>query len=337
MCECQNNLDRSVTNHVTLANVFEAQLRLSGYLLPTPYERMTRVSQELGAEVYVKREDLTPIRSFKVRGALNKLLTLDDKRSKQGVVCASAGNHAQGVAYACRLLNVQGVVFLPKNTPNQKVEQVKYLGGDAIKVRLEGSNFDQCCSIAQQFGRKYDKSFIHPFDDPDVIAGQATVALELVSSMKTPLDELYMPIGGGGLASGMSLVLKSLWPSTKLIGVELEGADAMNQSLKANRKVALEHLDTFAEGTAVKEVGSTNYDICRALLDETCVVSKKQIVEAIFEFNNKLGWVVEPSGALAFAALKAQHSTVGKRVGFVLSGSNNDANRFSQYEQILAA
>ena len=305
MCECLEKFGSGVTKHVTLTNVFEAQLRLSGYLSATPTESMSRFSEELGVDLFVKREDLTPIRSFKVRGALNKLLKLSKYQSSQGVVCASAGNHAQGVAYSCRLLNVQGVVFLPKNTPKQKVEQVRYLGGDRVKIVITGSTFDQCCASAEQYSRKYDKTFVHPFDDADVIAGQGTAGLELVSSIKTPLDALYLPVGGGGLAAGIAVVMKALWPKTKLIGVEAEGSSAMRESIKNNLLVTLKDVDTFADGTAVKTVGAKGFEICNALLDDVVEVSKANIVEAIFEYNNKMGLVVEPSGALTYAAVKS--------------------------------
>jgi len=325
MCDCENE---SLLN---ISDVQRASVSLQAYLEPTPLEFNTRLSSLTGAEVFIKREDKSPVRSFKIRGALNFLLSLTPKQRKAGVICASAGNHAQGVAFACQLLGINGLICMPTNTPKQKVNQVEYLGALSVEAKLVGDNFEQCCSFAKQKSEQLGRVFIHPFDDFKVMAGQGTVALEMMSELKKPADIVLFPIGGGGLASGVSTVFRELSPCTELIGVEVEGSSAMAQSIFEERRVVLDDCDFFADGTAVAEVGVKTFDICRKNLDDVKVVSKSELSRSILDLYNNYGIIVEPSGALPFAALaKFKKQFKGKRVIIILSGANNDVSRIPE-------
>lgn len=332
MCQCEP-FDH-LPNSLNLAAVNRAAIRLQPYLNPTPLEKIDRLSVQTGVDVLFKREDMQPVRSFKARGALNKLLKLRESGQRSDYVCASAGNHAQGFAWACRLLNSQGVVFLPKNTPAQKVQQVRYFGGDMIKVRFHGQNFDSCSAKAQDFAAQTGAEFIHPFDDEDIICGQGTLAVELVSSLRKAPDSVFIPVGGGGLASGVALVLRALWPDTRLIGVEVAGSEAMARSRAAGRSIQLSYVDSFADGTAVRQVGDLGFQVCSALLDDVIVVSPAEVVQAIYKLNNEYGMVVEPSGALSLAGLQHQVRR-GQSAVCIISGGNNDAGRFAEFQSIL--
>ncbi len=337
MCQCQFS---SFPNHAqvpSLKDIQRAAIRLQPYIKRTEFTFSPRLAQPSGHNIFLKREDQQEIRSFKVRGALNKMLSLSNNQKQTGVVCASAGNHAQGFAFACHLLGIQGVVFLPQNTPEQKVRQVKYYGKNNVDVVIFGSNFDHACQRALKYTQETGKIFVHPFDDPDVIAGQATLALEMISDQKRALDVLLVPVGGGGLASGVSLVYKSLSPQTRVLGVEVEGAEAMHTSLAQQRRIRLNTLDLFADGTAVKQVGRLPFDICRQLLDGVIVVTKKQVCEWLFSLNNELAMIVEPAGALAVTAAMTMVQGANLNVGCIVSGGNNDAFRYSEYERLLRA
>jgi threonine dehydratase len=332
MCQC---LNASTKHHLCnkplhLADIQQAAIRISPYIRRTPCEFNERLSFELGQKLYLKREDQQEIRSFKVRGAVNKLLTLTKNEKKRGVICASAGNHAQGIAFSSCLLNIHCVVLLPKNTPKQKVKQVQYFGKAYVKVILMGKNFDETCNLAKEMAKKTGQVFVHPFDDMDVISGQGTLALEIVSDLSDSLDYLFVPVGGGGLISGVSKVFKALSPATQVIGVEVEGSDAMAKSLARSERVTLNELDTFADGTAVCEVGEHTFSLAQDLVDDVVVLTKAEVCETVFDMNNAHGIIVEPSGALAIAGAKKIRGK-GHKVGCILSGANNDASRFSEF------
>ena len=312
----------------------EAQKRLQSVVLETPFQWLERWSQKMEADVYLKREDLQQVRSFKIRGAYNKILTLTPAERKQGLVCASAGNHAQGFAFSCRDLQINGTVFMPLPTPRQKIEQVRMFGGDFVCIRLEGDTYDDSQKAARQFQEENQSPFIHPFDDLDVIEGQATMALEIINQAKKPLDYVFVPVGGGGLVSGMITIFRALSPQTKIIGVEPAGAPSMYQSLQNKKITSLRSIDKFVDGAAVKKVGALSFQICQTHLDDCLIVEEGRICQEILDLYNKEGIVAEPAGALALSAIEQyQVKLKGKQVGVLICGGNNDITRTPEIKE----
>ncbi len=300
----------------------------------TPLEFNANLSEEFGANIFLKREDLQIVRSYKIRGAYNKIASLSADVLARGVVCASAGNHAQGVAYSCNKLQIHGKIFMPAPTPNQKVRQVRMFGKEFVDVVLTGDTFDDAYREAVADCDHYGKTFIHPFDDEKVIEGQGTVGLEILEDCTEPIDFLFMPIGGGGLASGVSSVFKTLHPRTKLIGVEPEGAPAMCVSIKNGVNTTLETIDKFVDGAAVKRVGDLTFAICKELLDDVTTVPEGKICTTILRLYNEEAIVVEPAGALSIAALSLYAEEIrGKNVVCIVSGSNNDITRTEEIKE----
>ncbi|KAB1068411.1 threonine ammonia-lyase IlvA [Tamlana haliotis] len=300
----------------------------------TPLGHSLRYSKQFDANIYLKREDLQQVRSYKIRGAYNKISSLTKDQAKHGVVCASAGNHAQGVALSCKLLQIKGTIFMPTPTPKQKVEQVAMFGDDFVEIKLVGDTFDDASKAAIEECDALNKTFIHPFDDKKVIEGQATVALEILEQAKTPIDYVFIPIGGGGLASGLSSVFKELSPNTKIVGVEPQGAPSMTVSIENNKNTELDYIEKFIDGAAVKRVGDLNFTICKENLDATLTVPEGKVCETILELYNKDAIVVEPAGALSISALDFYaEDIIGKNVVCVVSGSNNDITRTPEIKE----
>lgn len=300
----------------------------------TPLSKGLRYSKQFGAEIYFKREDIQQVRSYKIRGAYNKISSLTKEEAENGVVCASAGNHAQGVALSCKLLKIKGSIFMPAPTPNQKVEQVKMFGEDFIEIKLVGDTFDDASEAAMKECKEQGKTFIHPFDDQKVIEGQGTIGLEIIEQTQLPIDYVFVAIGGGGLASGLSTVFKELSPNTKIIGVEPEGAPSMKTSIENNKNTELEHIEKFVDGAAVKRVGDLNFAICKQNLDDVITVPEGKVCETILELYNKDAIVVEPAGALSTSALDFYADKIkGKNVVCVISGSNNDITRTAEIKE----
>ena len=317
-----------------LKDVRAAQERIKGVALHTPLMRNTNLSEASGAEVWLKREDLQPVRSYKLRGAYNKIASLGRDETRNGVVCASAGNHAQGVAFACSRLGIRATIFMPVTTPQQKVKQVKLFGKDNVEVVLRGDTFDEAFLEASAFSKEQQAVFIHPFDDADVVCGQGTVALELLAYATVPIDLLFVPIGGGGLAAGICSVFRELSPKTKIIGVEPAGAASMWTSLNAGVNTTLDHIDKFVDGAAVKRVGELNFAICKEGLDKVVLVPEGHVCSTILKLYNEEAIVVEPAGALAIAALDLYREQVrGKHVVCIVSGSNNDIVRTAEIRE----
>lgn len=290
-------------------------------------------SNAFKCEVLFKREDLQMVRSYKIRGAYNKISTLSKEQKAKGVVCASAGNHAQGVAYSCNKLKIHGTIFMPVPTPNQKIEQVNMFGNGYVDVVLVGDTYDDAQHKAQEACKAEGKTFVHPFDDEKVIEGQATVALEILNQTKA-IDYLFVPIGGGGLISGLLPVFKSLSPKTKIIGVEPAGAPSMQTSLKTGKIITLEKIDKFVDGAAVQRVGERNFAICQQLLDHVVSVPEGKVCQTILDLYNKDAIVVEPAGALAISALDDFKDDIkGKKVVCIISGSNNDITRTAEIKE----
>jgi threonine dehydratase len=316
-----------------LPAVEKAARRLKGVILKTPLLQNLSLSQRHDASIYLKREDLQVVRSYKIRGAYNKMAGLPKTEGLE-VVCSSAGNHAQGVAYACQLLGIRGYIFMPANTPAQKVSKVRLFGKNWVEVVLSGSTYDDTYAEAKAFCDERGSTFIHPFDDAQVIEGQATVGLEILEAADFGIDYCFMPIGGGGLASGLASVFRQLSPQTKLIGVQPAGAPSMYQSIRNQQRQALEQIDSFVDGAAVKCPGALTFELCSALLDEVVLVPEGQVCEDLLKMYNEEGMVLEPAGTLSISALKEFAEEIrGKNVVCVISGSNNDITRMEDIKE----
>lgn len=324
----------SIERNMQLHTIYEARETLKGIALHTPLTRNTNLSEEFAAQVYLKREDLQPVRSYKLRGAYNKIASLSDADRSRGVVCASAGNHAQGVAYACRKLNISAVIFMPQTTPFQKVKQVRLFGKDNVEVVLIGDTFDDASDTARQYCEENQMTFIHPFDDELVIAGQGTIGLEILADATAPIDYLFVPIGGGGLAAGICAVFSELSPETRIIGVEPQGALSMLTSIRNGENTTLQEIDKFVDGAAVKRVGDLPFEICKTRLHEVVPVPEGQVCTTMLRLYNEEAMVVEPAGALTIAALEIYASALkDKNVVCVVSGSNNDITRMEEIKE----
>ena len=327
-------METTTTYFPTLKNVKAAATRLSDIAIVSPLSKNMRYSNHYGCNIMFKREDLQQVRSYKIRGAYNKMSTLNDTEVENGIVCASAGNHAQGVALSCKLLKVKGTIFMPSPTPNQKIEQVKMFGEDFINVVLVGDTFDDSYEVAKLECERLNKTFIHPFNDEKVIEGQATVGLEILSQSKEVIDFIFIPVGGGGLASGLSAMVKMMSPKTKIIGVEPEGAPSMSKSIEANKIIELKEIERFVDGAAVRRVGDKNFEICKQNLDAVVTVPEGKICQVILELYNKDAIVAEPAGALSLTALDAYAEKIkGKNVICLISGSNNDITRTPEIKE----
>jgi threonine dehydratase len=319
-------------------NVFEevmkAQIQLNGVVFPTPLAENRNLSEEFQATVLLKREDLQVVRSYKIRGAYNKISTLSDADKTQEIVCASAGNHAQGVAYSCHLLKIKGKIYMPKTTPKQKIKQVQLFGKEFVEIVLVGDTFDDAYAKAFEYSTENNRPFIPPFDDLKVIAGQGTVGLEILEAATIPIDFVFVPIGGGGLISGLSSVFKKLSPTTKIIGVEPEGAPSMKTALTDGINTRLENIDKFVDGAAVKQVGSLNFEICKNNIDGIILVPEGKVCTTILRLYNEEAMVVEPAGALSIAALDFYKDEIKeKTVVCIVSGSNNDIERTAEIKE----
>ena len=327
-------MQTTLTYFPTVQAIEAAALKLKGVASVTPLNRNTRFSKDFQSNISFKREDLQDVRSYKIRGAYNKMSSLTASEIENGIVCASAGNHAQGVALSCKLLKVKGTIYMPAPTPNQKIDQVKMFGEDAIDIVLVGDTFDDAYSAAKIECERLNKTFIHPFNDEKVIEGQATMGLEILSQTNEPIDYLFVPVGGGGLASGISTLFKDISSKTKVIGVEPEGAPSMSTSIRNNRNTELKHIENFVDGAAVRKVGDINFAICKENLDAMITVPEGKICQTILELYNKDAIVVEPAGALSIAALDYYAEEIkGKNVVCVVSGSNNDITRTPEIKE----
>ena len=314
-------------------NFSEANERLQGVVHRTPLQLNTNLSRKYQCAVYLKREDLQVVRSYKLRGAYNMMSSLLPEQLAKGVVCASAGNHAQGFAYSCKKLNVKGVVFMPIITPKQKVSQTKMFGDDKIEIILTGDTYDDCAVAAKRFTEENEMTFIPPFDDVRIIEGQATVAIEILADNPV-IDYVFVPVGGGGLSAGVGSYFKTFSPNTKIIGLEPEGAPAMYEALKAGRPVTLSHIDRFVDGAAVKRVGDLTFSICKDVLDDMRLVPEGKVCTTILKLYNEDAIVVEPAGALSIAALDDFAKEIkGKNVVCIVSGSNNDIDRMQEIKE----
>jgi len=317
-----------------IADIYQAAKTIAQVAEETPLQRSIRYSKVYGANIFLKREDLHRVRSYKIRGAYNKISSLSQKQLDSGVVCASAGNHAQGVAFACSHLQVKGTIYMPVVTPKQKIDQTKMFGGEWVDVVLEGDTFDDSKKAAEFFCKQKGKTFVHPFDDEKTIEGQATVGLEILQQSSEPIDYVFVAVGGGGLASGLCGTFQALSPNTRIIGVEPEGAPSMLKSIEEGALVELENIDKFIDGAAVQKVGSLTYPICREYLHKMITVPEGKVCQTILDLYNRDAIVVEPAGALTIAALDYFKEEIrGKNVVCVVSGSNNDITRTAEIKE----
>ena len=318
----------------TVEAIKAAADKLNGIAAVSPLEEHPRFSQKYGCKMLFKREDLQQVRSYKIRGAYNKISSLSPEETKEGIICASAGNHAQGVALSCRLLKIKGKIFMPAPTPNQKVEQVKMFGQEYVEVVLVGDTFDDSYHKAIQESKQFGKPLVHPFNDPKVIEGQGTVGLEIVQQADAPIDYIFIPVGGGGLASGLSSVVKALSPQTKIIGVEPAGAPSMSKSIDKGEIVQLNNIEKFVDGASVQRVGDLTFNICQKNLDVMTTVHEGKICQTILEMYNKDAIVAEPAGVMSIAALDEFKDEIkGKTVVCLVSGSNNDITRTAEIKE----
>jgi threonine dehydratase len=317
-----------------LRDIAQAQINIKEVSIHTPLQVNLNLSEEFKADVFLKREDLQVVRSYKIRGAYNKIFGLSEIERRKGIVCASAGNHAQGVAYACNKLGIHGKIFMPATTPRQKIRQVEMFGKDKVEVILTGDTYDAAEAAAWEVSIKEELAFIHPFDDPQIIEGQATIGPEILQDTRKPIDYLFLPVGGGGLAAGVGAYFKELSPQTMIIGVEPEGAPSMKRSIEAGRVIELEEIDKFVDGAAVKKAGEIPFQICRKVIDEMVTIPEGRICTKILELYNHDAIVLEPAGALSIAALDLFRDRIkGKTVVCIVSGSNNDITRMEEIKE----
>ncbi|MFT4601053.1 MAG: threonine dehydratase [Arenicella sp.] len=321
----------------TLKGVNKAVETLKGVSTFTPLYESSFLSEKFDCKVQLKREDLQVGRSYKLRGAFNKISSLSKDEMSKGIVCASAGNHAQGVAFSCQKLNTHGLIFMPTTTPKQKVDAVRRFGGEFVQIELKGDTFDDAYSEAMATSIREEKVFVHPFDDVHIIEGQATVGLEVLSQSKDPIDYLIIPVGGGGLAAGLVTVFKEISPDTKIIAIEPKGAPSMTLALKEGYNAELETIEKFVDGAAVKKVGSLTFDVCKNHLNKVLTVESGKICQTMIDLYNLEAIIAEPAGALSIASLDQLKSQLkGKNVVCILSGGNNDISRMEDIKERAA-
>lgn len=319
---------------ISKEDIDAAYERIKDVVFETPFAENHNLSEKYNCNIFLKREDMQTVRSFKIRGAYNKIKSLPSEETANGVICASAGNHAQGVALSCAKLKIKGTIYMPHPTPNQKVAKVKQFGGDWIEVILTGDTFDDAHLSAIAASEIQDKTFIHPFNDKDVIAGQGTIAKEMLEQIDVPLDYLFVAVGGGGLLSGVGSYFKQMSPKTKIIAVEAKGAAALAASLEQGKLASLEKIDSFADGIAVKKIGDLTFKIISQVYDENIKVPEGAICSSILKLYNEEAIVVEPAGAVSIAALEDYRDQIkGKKVGIIICGGNNDVNRTQEIRE----
>lgn len=324
-------------NHISKQEVLDAYKVLKPVVTKTPLQYDEYLSHKYGANIYLKREDLQKVRSFKLRGAYYAMSELSPDQLERGVVCASAGNHAQGVAYTANSLDAHADIFMPVTTPNQKINQVEYFGGEDVTIHLVGDTFDECSLAAHEYAEENSQYFVEPFNDYNVMAGQGTLAVEVHQELVAEgvtADYFLCQIGGGGLISGISAYAQEAMPETEIIGVEATGAPSMNTAIKNSQITPLEQIDPFCDGTAVAEVGNLTFDVAKDLVERIVIVEEGLVCSKILDMYTRQAIIAEPSGALTIAALdKMQDEIKGKTVVCLVSGGNNDINRLGEIEE----
>jgi len=316
---------------INIKTIDDASRTLEGVIKKTPLQFDERLSKIYGAKIYFKREDLQEIRSYKIRGAYNKMAHLTTDRKKRGVVTASAGNHAQGVALSCTKLKIKGTIFMPVVTPLQKIDRVKYFGDGYIQIKLVGQTYDEATQAAKNYSHKTGAIYIPAFDDEYVVAGQGTIGKEIFEELNGKVDYVLSPIGGGGLISGVGIYLKEKNKKIIIVGVEAKGADCMDRSLKAEKIISLDSVDTFCDGCAVKTPGKLNFDICKKYVDSIKIIDTGYVAKAMVDIYQNEGIITEPAGALSVSGLENIKDKIkGKTVVCIISGGNNDLLRYPE-------
>lgn len=316
---------------VTAKDIDVAAGVLAKVATKTPLQKSERLSAEVGRPVYLKREDLQICRSFKVRGAYVRMAAMDEDERAAGVVCASAGNHAQGVAYACAHLGIRGTIFLPASTPRQKRKRIATIGGEWVEPVIVAGDFDEANRVAAEAAKEGGKVYVHPYDDPYTIAGQGSIAVNLDSQLPEDTDMILIPVGGGGLIAGMATWLKSHRPGIRIVGVESEGAASMKAALEAGNPVSLDRVDSFVDGTAVGRAGDLTYQVVRDLVDDIVVVPEGAVCTEMLDLYHSEGVIAEPAGALASAAARNFLPQIPNgSVVCLVSGGNNDLSRYAE-------
>ncbi|MEO3945145.1 threonine ammonia-lyase IlvA [Gorillibacterium sp. CAU 1737] len=324
----------SPDDRVGMQEIVYAHHMLKDVITRTPLLRDSYLSGKYGCNVFLKREDLQVVRSFKIRGAYHRIRSLTEAERAKGIVCASAGNHAQGVAYSCQALGIQGKIFMPSTTPRQKVTQVNFFGGANVEVILTGDTFDDAFAEAMRTCEETGMTFVHPFDDARIVAGNGTIGMEIMEDMQAPVDYLFVTVGGGGLISGVGAYVKAISPDTKIIAVEPEGAASLKESFARGEVVTLDTIEKFVDGAAVKRVGSLNYTIAREVVDDIVLVPEGKVCTTILGLYNQNAIVAEPAGALPIAALDFYREEIkGKNVVCIISGGNNDIDRMQEIKE----
>lgn len=322
---------------LTAQDVVKAHKVLEGQVLQTPLDYDHYLSEKYQAKIYLKKENAQRVRSFKIRGAFYAISQLKDEERQQGVVCASAGNHAQGVAYTCRQMKIPATIFMPVTTPQQKINQVKFFGGDFVSIQLVGDTFDASAQAAQAYTKEQNLTFIDPFDNPHVQAGQGTVGYEILEEAKREgiaFDTILVPVGGGGLISGVSTYIDEMAPQIEIVGVEASGARSMKAAYDAGRPVQLQRIDKFADGIAVQKVGQLTFEATRKHVKHLVGVDEGLISETLIDLYSKQGIVAEPAGAASVSALEVMKEQIkGKTICCIISGGNNDINRMPEMEE----
>ncbi len=315
-------------------NSVGALQRLKGVIKRTPLDYNARLSEKYQCEVYLKREDQQIVRSYKLRGAYNMISQLEKEQLSKGVVCASAGNHAQGVAFSCRKLNIKGVIFMPEITPKQKVSQTKMFGDGMVEITLVGDTFDDCLKEALTYTEANQMAFIPPFDNYKIIEGQGTVGVEIYQDLPGA-EIVIVPVGGGGLSAGAGTYLKQVNPDIRIIGVEPEGAPSMLKAIEADAPVTLPEINRFVDGASVKRAGELTFPICKEILDKMLLVPEGKVCTTILKLYNEDAIVAEPAGALSVAALDLVADEIkGKKVVCIISGGNNDIERMQEIKEL---
>lgn len=319
---------------VSVETIDKAAENLKKVAKKTPLEYNERLSKQYSAKVYIKREDLQEIRSYKIRGAYNLMSSLGGEETKRGVVCASAGNHAQGVASSAAILKMKATIFMPNTTSLQKIQRVKYFGGKWIRIQFVGENFDECYKAALMFAQKAGTTFVPTFDDERIITGQGTIGKEIYDELGSTIDYILCPIGGGGLIAGTGTYLSTKIPTIKVIGVEPKGCASMYVSLLAKKVTPLKDVDSFVDGAAIGTVGEKTFAIASKLIDKILVIPEGKVCVTMIELYQNEGIIAEPAGALSLSALDEVAGQIkGKTVVCILSGGNNDIYKYPQIIQ----
>ncbi|MDE1870634.1 MAG: threonine ammonia-lyase IlvA [Candidatus Micrarchaeota archaeon] len=320
-----------MADEISVKSIDDAAARVNGVVSRIPLWFSERLSREYGAKIYLKREDLQEVRSYKIRGAYNLMSSLSPSQRKNGVVCASAGNHAQGVAFSAFHLKIKAVVFMPITTPLQKISRVNAFGGKWVETRLVGQNYDETYKVAKEYCNSVGATFAHPFDDYKIMSGQGTIAKEIYDEIGPKADYIVCPIGGGGLISGVSTYMKAKSKRTRIIGAEPFGSPSMYESIRQGKPITLEKIDTFVDGAAVRSAGKKTFKIVNELVDNIFLAEEGKVCTTMIELYQNEGIVVEPAGALSISVLEnMQGKLKGKTIVCILSGGNNDILRYPE-------